>query len=136
MNSISSDIELIRLCTRAGILKPQIISRDKINWNSSGNYIINLAPSTSDGTHWVALHIKNKDATYFDSFGEPPPLDVLRFLSDHGIYSYLCNDTQIQDIRSGYCGQYCVMFLRHMRGTGTSLHKLSVFLKHFLNLQS
>ena len=32
-------------------------------------YVINLDEYSDIGTHWVALYICNKTATYFDSFG-------------------------------------------------------------------
>ena len=38
---------------------------DKIK---GGAYIVNLDEYSDIGTHWVALHAKNKTVTYFDSF--------------------------------------------------------------------
>ena len=39
---------------------------DKIK---DGTYVINLDQYSDIGTHWVALHVSNNDAIYFDSFG-------------------------------------------------------------------
>ena len=34
-----------------------------------GTYVISVDEYSDIGTHWVALHAKNKTVTYFDSFG-------------------------------------------------------------------
>ena len=34
-----------------------------------GRYVINLDELKSIGTHWIALYVNRKNATYFDSFG-------------------------------------------------------------------
>ena len=47
-----------------------VYSRDNLpNKIKDGPYIINLDEYCDIGTHWVALHIKNNDVTYFDYFG-------------------------------------------------------------------
>ena len=47
-----------------------VYSRDNLlNKIKDGAYLINLDKYSDIGTHWVALHIKNNDVTYFDSFG-------------------------------------------------------------------
>jgi len=42
--------------------------------------VLNLNMSTEKGSHWVTWYKSNKDRYYFDSFGEPPPLEVLDYL--------------------------------------------------------
>ena len=39
---------------------------DKIQ---DGLYVVNLDEYSDIGTHWIALYVNNKTATYFDSFG-------------------------------------------------------------------
>ena len=39
---------------------------DKIQ---DGAYVVNLDEYSDIGTHWIALYVNNKTATYFDSFG-------------------------------------------------------------------
>ena len=34
-----------------------------------GAYALNLDEYSDIGTHWIALYVNNKTATYFDSFG-------------------------------------------------------------------
>jgi hypothetical protein len=46
-------------------------------------FIVNLDKHTQPGSHWVAVYIdpvKDKSVEYFNSYGEAPPLDVLRGL--------------------------------------------------------
>ena len=46
----------------------------------NGAYIINLQNSNDgNGTHWYCLYIENKHAMYFDSYGGPPPKEVVKF---------------------------------------------------------
>ena len=46
---------------------PERSSTEKIK---DGACVINLDEYSDIGTHWVALYINNKSATYFDSFVE------------------------------------------------------------------
>ena len=52
----------------------RVSSRDNLPERSStekiknGTYIINLDEYSNIGTHWVALYVNHKTATYFDSF--------------------------------------------------------------------
>lgn len=51
--------------------------------------------------HWVAVDNRNK--IYFDSFGMPPPINIPK--------SYSYSNLDIQNIRSGHCGQFAVLFI-------------------------
>ena len=48
----------------------------------NGAYVINLDECHDIGNHWVALHVNNKTATYFDSFGvEHIPKEIMKFIT-------------------------------------------------------
>ena len=67
--------------------------------------IVNLADSLSDGTHWVCYF----NNCYFDSYGLPPPLEIVEYLGDNLEY----NIYQIQ--KSGQiCGHLCLYFLNRI----------------------
>ena len=67
--------------------------------------IVNLADSLSDGTHWVCYF----NNCYFDSYGLPPPLEIVQYLGDNLEY----NIYQIQ--KSGQiCGHLCLYFLNRI----------------------
>ncbi len=98
-----------------------------------GSYIINLDDSTSSthGTHWVGLYLSLSEAMYFDSFGFPPPVEVIDFLRHSRYSDYLYNCQQIQSLQSGYCGSYVVYFLYHMSHDHGSLEsRFEKFRKH------
>ena len=42
--------------------------------------ILNLEPHTEEGSHWVAWLKDGDQRYYFDSFGEPPPLELESYL--------------------------------------------------------
>ena len=47
----------------------------------NGAYVINLDEYADVGTHWIALHVKNDEVIYFDSFGvEHVPQEIKRFI--------------------------------------------------------
>ena len=52
------------------------------------------------GTHWVATY----NGQYFDPFGLAPDL---------GLEHLQWKPLQIQDIRTGWCGQYCLFWLKY-----------------------
>ena len=135
MKSITSDEDLYSLSDRSGILLNNICYRDQLIKMPYDNYIINLSPSVQDGSHWVALYLnKRKTPVYFDSFGMVPPLEVIKLIRKSGHDNYLCNSKQVQDIRSGYCGEYCLMFLKYMNRPYPSQKNLSQFLAKFKRL--
>ena len=78
--------------------------------------IVNLADSLSDGTHWVCYY----NGYYFDSYGLPPPLEIVEYLGDNSALSEQLpnvdleyNIYQIQ--KSGQiCGHLCLYFLNRI----------------------
>ena len=68
--------------------------------------IVNLHPTK--GTHWVMF----VNEFYFDSYGCPPPLNIMSFIKS-GIYS----EYQIQK-NGSYCAAFClyILFLTHLIG--------------------
>ena len=78
--------------------------------------IVNLADSLSDGTHWVCYF----NHYYFDSYGLPPPLEIVEYLGDNSALSEQLpnvdleyNIYQIQ--KSGQiCGHLCLYFLNRI----------------------
>jgi hypothetical protein len=84
-------------------------------------YIINLQSSDDGpGSHWVCVYITPSAAVYFDSFGAEVPETVLRRL--RGLKVYRTNKI-IQDIKKGFCGQYCLAFLEAMSAPRVPLLK-------------
>ena len=79
-----------------------------------GSYYVNMQDSTEgDGSHWILVKIfDRKNALYFDSFGQPLPLEVLDFLKHYKPVPY--SNRHIQNIDSSRCGLYVVACDRYM----------------------
>ena len=77
-----------------------------------GCYIINLQSSTAgQGTHWLSLFIYKNNAYFFDSFGAPPSIEIMKFVKKRkGCHLYF-NNFIIQDLKSENCGWYALAFL-------------------------
>ena len=90
--------------------------------------IVNTDPSSKPGTHWVAIYFpKTGNAEYFDSFGMQPKIkSILKFISFNS-KKYTFNRTQLQNVFSIVCGNYCCEYLLH-RCMGKSK---SSFLKNY-----
>jgi hypothetical protein len=78
--------------------------RDKIpNLKNGESCIINLDPSTKEGSHWIALY-KQKDIFLYDSFGRSRLLPELNY-----------KESSHYDAEQSYfmldCGQRCITWL-------------------------
>ena len=64
-----------------------VYSRDNLPKKiKDGAYVINLDEYSHIGTHWIALYLKNKDVTYFDSLGvEHLPKEIKAFINNKNI---------------------------------------------------
>ncbi len=82
--------------------------------------IINTAPSSHRGEHWIAVMWFNSHQEYFDSYGLPPNPRIQRFLESTG-YKTRYNRKRVQGLFSSTCGAHCIYFLYH-RNKGTPMH--------------
>ena len=64
-----------------------VYSRDNLpNKIKDGAYVINLDEYCDIETHWIALHVKDNDITYFDSFGmEHIPKEIKAFIRNKNV---------------------------------------------------
>lgn len=98
--------------------KDQLANLPKQN----GGYILNLRDSKDEhgnwntGTHWVACYIHKNNQFYWDSFGCPPPEIIAHFLNR----DFKWSGREIQNVRGGQCGLYCLGFLYAMSKTAGS----------------
>ena len=82
---------------------------DKIN---DGAYVVNLDEYSDIGTHWMALYVNNKTATYFDSFGiEHISKEVKKCGNNENI---IANIFRIQAYDSVMFGYFCIGFIDYM----------------------
>ena len=90
-----------------------VFSRDNLpNTIKNGAYVINLDEYHDIGTHWVALYVNNKTATYFDSFGvEHIPKEIIEFIDNKNT---IRNIFRIQAYDSIMCSYFCIRFINFM----------------------
>ena len=89
--------------------------------------IVNTDTSIGNGDHWLALVLEKDECFYFDSFGLPIVEEyILKFLVPHyNVVTY--SDVCIQHIRSNKCGEFSILFVKHVKSKTT----YDKFLSHF-----
>lgn len=136
-SSLTSNDQLIKLAKKINAPLNAVYSKDQLYHVNPepGGYIINMEDiAEGDGSHWVAIYfdvISPIGALYFDSFGVDPPIAIMDFMkrwSDKCIVS----TKEVQNINSGFCGQYCLLFLKEIHNSKGSLYnRYNKFLKQF-----
>jgi hypothetical protein len=90
--------------------------------------IVNTAPSTNPGDHWIAIYItRNRDGYYFDSFGRPPTVSSIISFLKKNCKTIDFNTKQIQHLKSIKCGQFSALYLKYRISGGSSQNFLSLF---------
>jgi len=85
-----------------------------------GSYIINLDDDDEIGSHWCAFIIYPTVVCYFDSYGKPPPSNVIRFAKRFKKDIRVIFSTNIVQHRdSVYCGYFCLFFIYFMTTKGS-----------------
>ena len=72
--------------------------------------ILNLDDSRGTGTHWQMFSKNGKDKLCFDSFGLPPPTELLKYLGGSVYY----NSERIQPDNEVFCGHLCLYMLKKL----------------------
>jgi hypothetical protein len=91
-------------------------------------YVMNMDVDSGSGTHWVGIYCCHPDHDYyFDSFGCPPPEEVLAFLKSNE-KPLIINDVRIQSLTSANCGYFaCEVMIQLDKGYKFS----TIILDHF-----
>ena len=118
-----TDQDLMRYVTRLNIANFRgVRMRDELFGqrplaNECG--ILNFNTHTQRGSHWTCWFKSGKVRYYFDSFGEPPPIELLNYLKTP---LELKNDTAsirrsavtVQHDDSNECGALCLYVLKQL----------------------
>jgi len=131
-----SDLDLKEMAIPLKIKLNGVLCKDKLTSVKQGGYIINMQSSVdcetgerNTGSHWIALYITKNKAYYCDSFGLPPPEEILTAIKNR---SLIFNDVQIQNINSYYCGLYALIFLYFMQhGYGLIQNRMLKYQSNF-----
>src|ERR1700677_3720136 len=79
--------------------------------NQGEGLVSNFERSDQTGSHWVCCYYFPKKLIYYDSFGFPPPIDILALLkrsADRSFYTL----PDFQSYTSDRCGMFCISFLK------------------------
>ena len=114
----------------------------------AGAYIINLQASTDGmGSHWTSFYLApGKKAFYYDSMGGLPVEEALALMKrwvnaskcgdqDRLPADIFINPFNIQDVDSGFCGQFAIDFLKSIMHNPTKNGFLNHLHKYKLNLR-
>ena len=108
-----------------------VYSRDNLpDKIKDGAYVINLDEYSDIGTHWIALYVNNKTATYVNSFGiEYIPKEIKKFISNKNT---IANIFRIQAYDSVMCGYFCIGFIDFMLKGNNITDFSSIFFRQII----
>ena len=129
----TSNFQLKEITKNNGIALDEVIMKDNlknIKKKQKLSIILNLQSSdVGYGTHWVAIWRNKNVFCYFDSFGTPAPIEVIKYAKPLTIaYSNFI----VQSLGSDECGLFCIAFLHYMNNNnGDSFENYNDFINIF-----
>ena len=96
--------------------------------------ILNLDSHLQKGTHWTCWYKRGKDRYYFDSYGEPPPIEMIEYLKtrgERGLPIIKRSAVTVQHDQSSECGSLCLYVLAQMSDGVEFSHVLDRLLKRY-----
>ena len=81
--------------------------------------VLNLNTHLQKGSHWICWFKNGMKRYYFDSFGEPPPRELLYYLKTaneliNDLPAIKCNAVTVQRNQSNECGSLCLFTLKQL----------------------
>ena len=79
--------------------------------------VVNLNNHTQKGSHWCSYYKTPTSRYYFDSYGEPPPVEVLKYLKSPEEYNLPVIQRSaviVQKDNSNECGALCLFVLKNL----------------------
>ena len=75
---------------------------------------------TESGTHYCSFLKNGKDKIYFDSYGFPPPTELVKYLKSPVYY----NSERIQPDNEVFCGHLCLYVLKKIMNDGRNFQEV------------
>ncbi len=100
------NFQLLRLARKVPHFRGVFMRNELKSPKRNESAILNL--DTKRGTHWVAYVKRGNVAIYFDPFGLPPPVELIRYLKNTRLFYFT---DQVQRLTDTNCGQLCLKFL-------------------------
>ena len=79
--------------------------------------ILNFQTHLQKGSHWTCWFKNGKDRYYFDSYGEPPPQELLKYLktaAEYNLPAIKRSAVTVQQDESSECGALCLYVLKKL----------------------
>ena len=123
--------QLLHLPNFVGALMKDQLGERTISTNECG--IVNLEKANEVGSHWCAWFKRGSQRCYFDSFGQRPPDEVVRYLKTEQEYKtqkrvIQFNVTIVQKDLAQECGGLCLYWI-HKMGKGFTFNSIMLQLK-------
>jgi len=122
-NIALSNIQLIEAAKTLNINNFRgVFLRDELPKKPRANEcgILNLDDSSGRGTHWSCWIKRAKDKIYFDSYGLPPPTELIQYLQR----PLLFNSERIQPDNEVFCGHLCLYVLKKTCNDGRKFQEI------------
>jgi len=113
-NKPLSNFELIDVAKKLGIKNFRgVFVRDELPKKCKNKEcgILNLDDSDGNGTHWVCWFKKSSKKLCFDSYGLPPPVELVNYMRRPVYY----NSERVQPDNEVFCGHLCLYVLKKMQ---------------------
>ena len=116
-----SNFQLLEAAKKMKIRNFTVTVRDELPIKPRDNEcgILNLDDSSGSGTHWVGWIKRHTEKYYFDGYGLPPPLELLKYLHSPVYY----NSERLQPDNEVFCGHLCLYVLK-MVGDGMKFQEV------------
>ena len=127
-------VQSLKIPNFAGVRMRDELVGKRVGTHECG--IVNLDLSTGLGTHWICYYCNGRgQRNFFDSFAEPPPLELSRYLkspSEWDMPVLIRNSLTVQQAQSSECASLCLFVLKQL-SLGIDFPKIIVLLyKRFL----
>ena len=81
--------------------------------------ILNFNTHLQSGSHWVCWYVNEDERYYFDSFGQAPPVELVKYLKTYeelkrGLPAIRCSAVTVQHYDSDECGSLCLYVLKKL----------------------
>ena len=95
--------------------------------------ILNFNTHDQQGSHWVCWYKSGNDRYYFDSYGEPPPIELIAYLKTYEEMREGCpvirQNALIVQHYQNECGSLCLYVLKQL-SNGLPFCEILTFLRH------
>ena len=127
-----TDVEVRHHADRLGLPNFKYYCKDELTGKHPDNIecgIINLDNSSGEGTHHTCYWKNGSDKYYFDSYGAPPPKELIKYLKRPIMYSQY----QIQGYNDTNCSEWALYILNKLnQGNDFMDSILNIIKKHKL----